>query len=136
MQGLRCEIWLIVNNTSGKKYESRSIFKITKCFKNNFTYGLVHNQIYNVFCGFGLANSFLLINPVIGIQFCFLRIVVKQNLINTQVHSKRRLVTCDQVGGNRIMLCEHYKNVLCCMQDKTSPIKVNGRQQKILTFLT
>ena len=29
-----------------------------------------------------------------------------------------------------------YFDVLCCMQHKTSPIKVNGRQQKILTFLT
>ena len=26
-------------------------------------------------------------------------------------------------------------DVLCCMQDKTSLIKVNGRQQEILTFL-
>ena len=28
------------------------------------------------------------------------------------------------------------KNFLCCMQDKTSLIKVKGRQQNIFTFLT
>ena len=35
-------------------------------------------------------------------------------------------------GGSCYML----QNVLSCMQDKTSLIKVNARQQKILTFLT
>ena len=38
-------------------------------------------------------------------------------------------------GGepDHVMCC---KNVLCCTQHKTSPIRVNGRQQKIFTFLT
>ena len=38
-------------------------------------------------------------------------------------------------GGesDHVMCC---KNVLYYMQDKTSLIKVNGQQQKILTFLT
>ena len=39
-----------------------------------------------------------------------------------------------QDGESDHVLC--CKNVLCYMQDKTSPIEVNGRQQKILTFLT
>ena len=40
----------------------------------------------------------------------------------------------EQGGESDHVMC--WKNVLCCMQDKTSPIKANGRQQKILTFLT
>ena len=37
-------------------------------------------------------------------------------------------------GESDLVLC--CKRVLCCMQDKTSSIKFNGRQQKILTFPT